>query len=559
MCVPPTVLSRLAFWRAFLPATHKKAPEKLQQNGVAQWRQAGLMLAMGALSALALPPVHLLPILLITFPVLGRVLNRAHSWKNAAWAGALFGFGLYAASLYWLVNAVMIRAEDFWWFVPFPSLGCALILAPMVAAPAALCRLAPAGPRRLLTFAAAWTLFDMGRVFLFSGFTWNPLGSCLAIPGVVGDVLIQPAAWIGVDGLTFFVVLGALFGGEALQDAFRAHAGRPCLLFSRSTDRLRVAACGALIISISLTGSVIRLNTVHPVGEDGPLAVIVQGNVPETEKVGRLNPRDIFMRYLRLTADGVLEARRQQPHSTFPDAVTRPIVFLWPETSFPGSGLLQDSPRARQIIMEWGAGADAGLIGALRVDENGRYRNSVLALSPNGDIAAFYDKARLVPFGEYQPPFIPLQIVPQGGMAAGPGAQTWHLPGIPPVGPLVCYEVIFSGLTVDRHDRPRWLANVTNDGWFGDSAGPRQHLSSVRLRAVEEGLPIARAANTGISSAYDGFGHELKRLGWGKTGTLVVPLPPALSAPLFAQYGRTLPVLLCLGAFLAAFIRSKRK
>ncbi|GAN67827.1 apolipoprotein N-acyltransferase [Acetobacter orleanensis] len=517
------------------------------------------MLGMGALSALALPPVHCLPILLLTFPILGCALNTAPNWKKAAWAGALFGFGFYAANLYWLVNAVMIRAEEFWWFVPFPSLGCALILAPMVAAPAALSRLAPAGPRRLLAFAGSWTLFDMGRVFLFSGFTWNPLGSALAIPGTVGDVLIQPAAWIGVDGLTLFVVLGALFGGAALQDAIRARTDHPCRFFPHRVDRLRIAACFVAVIGISLAASMIRLHSVHPVGEPGPIAVLVQGNVPETEKVGHLNPRDIFTRYLHLTADGVLQAHKLQPRSDFPDAVTRPIVFLWPETSFPGSTLLQDSPRARRMIMNWAPGADAGFIGALRVDEDGRYRNSVLALAPDGDITAIYDKARLVPFGEYQPPFIPLQIVPQGGMAAGPGAQTWHVPGLPPVGPLVCYEVIFSGLTVNGHDRPRWLANVTNDGWFGNSAGPRQHLSSVRLRAVEEGLPIARAANTGISIAYDGFGHELARLGWGKTGTLVVSLPAALPAPLFAQYGRTLPALLSLAVFLAAFIRPRRK
>lgn len=516
------------------------------------------MLGAGALSALALPPVHCLPVLLLTFPALARAINTAPSWKKAAWAGALFGFGFYTANLYWLVNAVMIRAEEFWWFVPFPSLGCALILAPMVAAPAAISRLAPAGPRRLLALAGSWTLFDMGRVFLFSGFTWNPLGSALAVPGAIGDVLIQPAAWIGVDGLTLFVVLGALLGGAALQDALRARRGEPCQFFPRRADRLGIAAGGVALIGISLTASLVRLAWVHPTGEVGPVAVLVQGNVPETEKVGHLNPREIFSRYLRLTADGVLQARQLQPHPDFADAVTRPIVFLWPETSFPGSTLLQDSPRARQIIMQWAPGADAGLIGALRVDDDGRYRNSVLALAPDGAITAIYDKARLVPFGEYQPPFIPLQIVPQGGMAAGPGAQTWHLAGIPPVGPLVCYEVIFSGLTVDRHDRPRWLANVTNDGWFGDSAGPRQHLSSVRLRAVEEGLPVARAANTGISIAYDGTGHELARLGWGKTGTLVVPLPAALPAPLFARYGRTVPALLSLAVFLAAFMRFRR-
>ncbi|MBO1324941.1 apolipoprotein N-acyltransferase [Acetobacter sp. TBRC 12305] len=237
----------------------------------------------------------------------------------------------------------------------------------------------------------------------------------------------------------------------------------------------------------------------------------------------------------------------------------RPIVFLWPETSFPGYTLLQDSPRARQVIMEWANPADAGLIGALRADEDERYRNSVLALAPDGAVEAVYDKARLVPFGEYQPPFIPLQIVPQGGMAAGPGPRTWHLAGIPAVGPLICYEVIFSGEIIDRADRPRWLANVTNDGWFGDSAGPRQHLASVRLRAVEEGLPVARAANTGISAAYDGRGHRLARAGWGHAAVLVVPLPAPLAPPLFSHFGQAIPLGLSVLVGLLAGVAARRR
>ncbi|MFT8885838.1 MAG: apolipoprotein N-acyltransferase, partial [Acetobacter papayae] len=173
------------------------------------------MLGLGVLAALALPPVHFLPVLLFSFGLLGKTLNTATSWKRAAWAGGLFGFGFYAAGLYWLIHAVLIRADEFWWFVPFPSLGCALILAPTAAAPAALSLLAPPGVRRLGAFAALWTLADMSRTFLFSGFTWNALGSCLAIPGVVGDILIQPAAWVGEDGLTLCLVLLSTLAGVA--------------------------------------------------------------------------------------------------------------------------------------------------------------------------------------------------------------------------------------------------------------------------------------------------------------------------------------------------------
>lgn len=514
---------------------------------------AAILLGLGGLATLALPPLHGLPVLLLSFGLLGHILNTTQSWKRAAWTGALFGFGFYAAGLYWLVHAVLIRADEFWWFVPFPSLGCALILAPTVAAPAALSTLLPAGIRRLSAFAALWTLFDMGRSFIFSGFTWNALGSCLAIPGPVGQLLIQPAAWVGEDGLTLgLVALSLLCGTTMLEQTPLArwisrtlnpgHMPSLCLPHLRR----RVLMCsGAGLLAWGMAAG-LRLYTVQPTGEPGPIAVIVQGNVPETEKIGRQSPHDIFMRYLGLTAQGVQAAQALQTTQRKPGEHFRPIVFLWPETSFPGYDLIQNSPRARQAIMEWAVGADVGIIGALRMDDSGHYRNSVVALAPDGAIEAVYDKARLVPFGEYQPPFIPLQIVPQGGMAAGPGPQTWHLADVPAVGPLICYEVIFSGDVVNAHDRPRWLANVTNDAWFGNSAGPRQHLSSVRLRAVEEGLPIARAANTGISVAYDGMGRMLDHLGWGKPGVLSVALPAPLPPTLFGRLGQFIPLALCL-------------
>ena len=125
-----------------------------------------------------------------------------------------------------------------------------------------------------------------------------------------------------------------------------------------------------------------------------------------------------------------------------------------------------------------------------------------------------------MPFGEYQPGWFPLpiQVVPGGGFAGGPGPATLHVPGLPPFGPLICYEAIFPGQVVDEADRPDWLVNVTNDAWFGNSSGPRQHLAAARMRAVEEGLPLMRAANTGITAGFDAFGHELGRLGMGRPG-----------------------------------------
>jgi apolipoprotein N-acyltransferase len=162
-----------------------------------------------------------------------------------------------------------------------------------------------------------------------------------------------------------------------------------------------------------------------------------------------------------------------------------------------------------------------------------------------------------VPFGEFQPDWLPLgiQVVPGGGFAPGPGPVTLHIPGLPPVGPMICYEAAYSAQMVSTRDRPAWLVNVTNDAWFGNSSGPRQHLAAARLRAVEEGLPLVRAANTGITSGFDSFGRELGRLPLGATGVLNLSLPGPQSATLYGRGGLFIPVggaLIALGIAVSA-------
>jgi apolipoprotein N-acyltransferase len=221
--------------------------------------------------------------------------------------------------------------------------------------------------------------------------------------------------------------------------------------------------------------------------------------------------------------------------------VQGPAVVVWPETASPA--LLQTDDRARVLIAE-AAGGHQSLIGAVRFDEAGRPRNSLFALGPDGTIEAIYDKWHLVPFGEYQPDWLPLgiQVVPGGGFARGPGPRTLTLPGLPPVGPFICYEAIFSSQVVDRANRPDWMINVTNDAWFGNSSGPRQHLAAARLRAVEEGLPLFRAANTGISAAFDSRGHEIARLGMRHTGVVTARVPGHLPPPPYARIGLAGPI-----------------
>jgi apolipoprotein N-acyltransferase len=170
-----------------------------------------------------------------------------------------------------------------------------------------------------------------------------------------------------------------------------------------------------------------------------------------------------------------------------------------------------------------------------------------------------YDKWHLVPFGEYQPNWIPLVLAfGPGGFVGGTGPATVRAAGLPPFAPMICYEAIFPGAVVDPANRPAWLVTVTNDAWFGNSSGPRQHLAAARLRAVEEGLPIMRAANTGISAGYDAFGHELGRIGMDEAGTLALALPGALPPTLFAQFGLWLPLGLAALALCGGAWRGRR-
>ena len=479
------------------------------------WRADATMVGAGALSALALPPLHAIPLLLIAIPALLAALGATAGFWRAFRRGWWFGLGLNVVGLYWITEAILIEAARFWWLVPLAVPGLSAILALFTGVTAGVARLARPGWSRAFVLAGAWTLTDLARQFIATGFPWNPMGSVWELPGWAGDTMIQPAAAIGVHGLTLATLL---------------LAAAPSL-----TWRWRGAAVAALLLWAG--AGMVRLE--RPVEGTAPMpnVVVVQGNVPQGQKWDRTLVEAIFNRYLALTADGLRQAG------------PGPAVVLWPETASPFQ-LETDGP-ARDAIAAV-TGSAVALIGAVRFGLDRRPRNSLFALTPGGSISRTFDKWHLVPFGEYQPDWLPLgvQLVPGGGFAPGPGPVTLDPPGIPPVGPLICYEAIFPGQVVDRHNRPAWLANVTNDAWFGNSSGPRQHLAAARMRAVEEGLPLVRAANTGISAIFDAYGHEITRLEMRQTGVLVAPLPRALPPTPFARFGLPIPGLLALFALL---------
>jgi apolipoprotein N-acyltransferase len=270
--------------------------------------------------------------------------------------------------------------------------------------------------------------------------------------------------------------------------------------------------------------------------------VLVQGNIAQEVKWREETRLPIFTRYVELTAQGVAGALAESP------AGTR-AVAIWPETASPF--LLATDPEAQRFAAQALPPGALLLAGSVRAEWGPDRRlsalfNAVVALDDQGAPLGAYDKSHLVPFGEYMPlrGLLPIRLV-HGAMdfSAGPGRVAWRLPGLPAVSPLVCYEVIFPGRVVGA-ERPGWLLNVTNDAWFGVSAGPYQHLAAARLRAVEEGLPLARAAQTGISAVFDSRGREVARLGLARTGVLVAPLPAAGEPTPFARLGLWSPLFL---------------
>ena len=497
------------------------------------WRRWLVAWLLGLGSMLAFPPVGWFPALFVALPALVWQLDGTATKRAAFAVGWWFGLGHFMAGTYWISNSLLVEADRFAWLIPPTLVGVSAYLAVYPALAAAFARWVRPGWPRIAALAVAWTGFEMLRGVAFTGFPWNPVGSIWTdIPS-----MMQPAAAIGVYGLGLITV------GLAAVPA-RLAAGR----------RSAVAAALGVPLALALiwgAGS-LRLERAQTAVHPGVRIGIVQPNIAQREKIRAAFRTRHFARHLEMT-----EAA----------AGAGATHFIWPETAI-GFGLSR-APGTAQAIAR--AVPEGGLViaGALRTGPPGerprRFWNSLIAVDGAARRVAVYDKARLVPFGEYVPLRSVLAFTQVTGgridFSRGPGRRTLAVPGLPPFGPLICYEMIFPGQVVDPDRRPEWLLNVTNDGWFGESAGPYQHFAAARMRAVEEGLPVVRAANSGISAVIDPYGRVVERLGLGRQGVLHAALPAALSQPTaFARFGHApvLAVMALAAAGLAARRRRKR-
>ncbi|CUT08955.1 Apolipoprotein Nacyltransferase EC 231 Copper homeostasis protein CutE [Bradyrhizobium sp.] len=493
------------------------------------WKRALVAMAAGALSVLALAPFNAFPVLFITFPVLvwlidGAGAGRYRGVPAAALTGYWFGLGYFVPGLYWIGYAFFVDADVFAWLTPFAVLGLPAYLSIFTAMGFALARLLwTKNATRVLALAASLTITEWLRGHALTGFPWNAFGYALSEP----LPLAQTASLIGLWGMTFLTV--AIFAS-------------PAALIDRTPDRRLAwrapAAALALLLAMSIFGA-IRLS-LHPTTMvAGTKLRLMQPDLQQDAKFNYAAKAEVMKKYLALSD------RASGPQST---GVRDATILIWPESAFPFF-LAREADAMAQIaeLLPKGTVLITGSVRAPDLPRGTpitRAYNSIYVIDHDGSVLSVYDKLHLVPFGEFLPyqglmeklGFEQLTRV-RGGFIAGTVRHALPVPGAPSALPLICYEAIFPGEVAGRNERPGWIVNLTNDGWFGISTGPYQHLEQARMRAIELGLPLVRSANTGVSAVIDPVGRIVASLGLGIEGILDANLPAAIPPTVYARVG----------------------
>ena len=495
------------------------------------WHRRAIALLAGAFGALALAPLDIAPALVVTLCVaiflLDGTLSRegfsnvdTKALRAAFGVGWWLGFGYFLAGFWWLGSAFFFD-PDFLWALPFGVVGLPLLLAIFTGGGFVLARLLwSPGAARVFALALGLGAADWARGHILTGFPWNSFGM-----GLGGHLLTaQLASLIGLDGLNLVTV--ALFAA-------------PATLFDGSRGRPTLVAAGALGLIIAFGAW--RLSG-GPVGvEPGATVRIMQPGPQPNEAFSYENRAAIVAHYIALST---------QANPVTGRTLADMRLLVWPESAFPFI-LARDPDQLAAIgamlpprtTLVTGAAREAGHVG-----EDGRsssvYFNDILVVGSGGTILDKYDKIHLVPFGEYLPFDWLLRrlglhnfVAIPGGFEPGVSRDALVLPGLPAAAPSICYEAIFPGEvdTLLGPVAPRFLLNVTNDGWFGLTPGPAQHFAQARLRTIEEGLPLIRGAATGISAIVDPYGRIVEELKLGREGILDGIVPKPILPPLVAR------------------------
>ncbi len=478
----------------------------------------------GLFFSLSFAPTFFFPLLfLIAF--LAYLIKNAESAKVAAAYGFWFGFGFCISSLYWISIGVSVYINDFWWAIPFAFFGLPLFLSIFITFQSTISWYFRNSQYYILFFSIFWVIFELLRSFLFTGFPWNLLGYSLAF----SDYLLQPFSIFGTYGMSFIVVFLSAHAISLIEQKYVARY----ILFL------------ALSLSIIFVFGYIRLKN-HPTKFYDIKLRLVQANIPQSDKWDN----DLFWSNL----ESHVELSRVNPE-------VHPNIILWSEAAVVAPYTI---PQVRRLIESAIIYPDSFLITGGITYVNKKLFSSLYSIDQRGDILFEYHKSHLIPFGEYTPlkhiiPFIK-KLTP-GTIDYSPGTmgQIVYLPQFSlKIRPLICYEVIFPRESITKDADV--IVNLTNDTWYGNSTGPYQHFQMARMRAVENGIPLVRVANSGISAIIDPLGRIISKSKLSHTIVLDNYLPQKLKQKTyyvkFQEF--TSLVLLLYFALMSYFLNPKK-
>lgn len=488
---------------------------RYQLTSTTGWKRRFLLMALGVCATLALPPFFVFPLLIVSCSGLYWMVSGSPSPRAAFFTGWWWGLGFFVSGLYWICISLTIDMARFGWLIPFALIGLNGIIALY---PALACwlyrRTNIGGIAGILLFCVLWSLTEYMRGILFTGFPWNYIGYTWTIT----PATMQPASIVGIHGLTLLTILLATL---------------PAGLGYGYSKRIFLTTW--MLWAVCVAWGVMRIPA-EVAYDDTVNLRIVQANIPQELKWNNQHEVKGVQKHLSLSLQ----------------ESDRPITHLiWPETAIVYA--LNHEPQLIRMLRNMLHEKKVLLTGALRTEDDVdtfKVWNSVYAIDAKHGIASFYDKHHLVPFGEFVPfrSILPVGKITHGSVdfSRGEGAVSLPIPNAPDVSPLVCYEAIFPDQAVAPDSRPGWLLNLTNDAWFGRSTGPYQHFNMVRVRAVEQGLPLIRAAGTGISAVIDPYGRIVASLDLNQTGIIDSLLPLPITQTFYAEHGNVNYVIMLL-------------
>jgi apolipoprotein N-acyltransferase len=485
----------------------------------------------GWIAGFAMPPVSFWPALFVGISALYWLYGKTNTPLQAFATGFCFAIGYFVTNLWWIGNALLVEGNDYAWVWPISVIGLPTLLALFTGTYLSIARMyAPAHTLKgFLAFAFFLTLSEWTRGNAFTGFPWNLYGYVWADH----IAMAQSFALFGAYGVTFLTIIWAAIVG------FILHAKLPvqkaCLYIGfLALNMAAVYAWGAH-----------RLDNNPTTFDNKTGVVVVQPNIAQTMKWDPVKIQENFEKTIRLSKG-----------AQFAGAEPENIFIVWPETAISPQIYMRPENVETMRSMLASYSTNSFLVtGILKRDDDGPdpvFANSIAFMNKDISSVSFYKKSHLVPFGEYIPlqKWIPLKPVAAfRGFEPGDGATLMsYNSDTPAFSPLICYEVIFPDKIVNKvQPRPHWIVNVTNDGWYGDSAGPHQHFAQTRLRAIEEGLPVIRSANTGISGVIDAYGRILEKADIFENGAVTSYLPTIVDNKSAYWPWAMQPILLIIG------------